>query len=142
MKVLSLKSRIKPPHLGRASLITAVFLIVALIGAMAAEPTRQLIAQRKRIANMARDLRVVERSNERLTDRIARLNDPDFIEQRAREQIGLVREGETTYVVMPPSVKKRVEKQRRKARLERKQAKPPPEPEPGFVEGVLDLVGL
>ena len=142
MNVMNIRGRIKPPHLGRASLVTAVFLIVALIGAMAAEPTRQLLAQRERIAGMTRDLRAVERSNERLTDRIARLNDPDFIEQRAREQIGLVREGETTYVVMPPSAKKRVEKKRRKARIERKQKTPPPVHEPGFVEGVLDFVGL
>jgi hypothetical protein len=102
---------------------------------MAIEPTRQLLAQRQRISGMAQDLDQIERSNQRLEDRIARLQDPDFLEQRARE-IGLVREGETSIVVMPPS------KQSQSPRRSKEENKPA-EPRPlDFVEGFFNFVGF
>src|SRR5687767_14778152 len=90
------------PRWGVGPQIVVVLLVIGLFGALLIEPTRQLLEQRERIAGMASDLEKIDRSNERLEDRIARLNDPDFLEQRARTQVGLVRPGETTYIVMPP----------------------------------------
>lgn len=121
------------PRLGRGPQLVAFVLIVGLVGAMAIEPTRQLLRQRDRIDGMASDLAQIERSNRILQERIERLNDPDFLEQRAREQIGLVRPGEVTYVVMPPS--------RRDAPRERSVRPPAPEP-PTFLEEVLSFVGV
>ena len=123
---------------GAGPQIVIVCLIIGLFGALAIEPTRQLLEQRARISGMATDLERVERSNERLENRVARLKDPDFLEQRARTQIGLVRPGETTYVVMPPS--RRAD--RRSDGHRRKQARAEsPEP-PGLIEGFLNFLGL
>ncbi len=128
--------RIRLPRLGVGPQIVAVLLVLGLFGAMAIEPTRQLMAQRERISGMAQELGKVERSNRRLEARIRRLRDPDFLEQRAREQVGLVRPGEVTYVVMPPT--RGHAGPRRRARAE----EPPPRAEPGFFEGLVDFIGL
>ena len=85
--------------------VVAVLLVVGLAGAMAIQPTRQLLEQRARIAEMSRDLRRIERSNVALAADVGRLEDPAYLERQARAQMGLVRPGETTYVVMPPSRK-------------------------------------
>ena len=89
---------------------------------------------------MAGDLSQIQTMNNKLEARIERLQDPDFIEQRAREQAGLVRRGETSFVVMPPS--RHAQRRKAKARAERQKPPPPPPPEPGFVEGFLDFVGF
>jgi cell division protein FtsB len=135
MRALAMR-RIRLPRLGAGPQIVAVLLVLGLFGAMAIEPTRQLMAQRERIAGMAQELGRVERSNRRLEARIRRLRDPDFIEQRAREQVGLVRPGEVTYVVMPPSRERAG--RRRRPRAE----EPVPVREPGFLEGLVDFIGL
>lgn len=135
MKAMAIR-RLKLPRLGVGPQIVAALLVLGLFGAMAIEPTRQLLEQRERIAGMAQELHRVERSNRRLEARINRLKDPDFIEQRAREQVGLVRPGEVTYVVMPPSHSRRPPAERRKT------SKPAPSTEPGFIEGLLEFIGL
>ena len=123
------------PRLGLGPQIAIVVLVVGLFSALAVEPTRQLLEQRERLAGMSNDLSKVENSNEKLEARIDRLKDPDFLEQRARA-LGLVRSGETTYIVMPPS-NARNKTQRRKAA----KAQAPP-PEPGVVESFLRFVGI
>ena len=123
---------------GLAPLIFVVILILGLFAALAIEPTRHLVEQRDRISGMSEDLSSIERSNKRLEARIDRLKDPDFLEQRAREQIGLVRPGEITYVVMPPS--RGAQSEREKRRPDARE--PLPVAEPGVVEGFLMFVGL
>jgi cell division protein FtsB len=135
MRALAMR-RIRLPRLGVGPQIVAVLLVLGLFGAMAIEPTRQLIEQRERIAGMAQELGKVERSNRRLEARIRRLRDPDFIEQRAREQVGLVRPGEVTYVVMPPT--RSDFGKRRRARAQ----EPAPVRGPGFLEGLVRFIGL
>ena len=149
MRAFAIRSRIKPPHMGLVSQFVIVLLVIALMGAMAIEPVRQLLDQRELVSGMKSDLREVEQNNESLRDRIERLNDPDFIEQRARAQIGLVRPGEIPFVVMPSGkankarIKKEAAAKRAKATKTEKAAAPAPEAEdPGFFEGVLELVGL
>ena len=122
------------PRFGGPGLV--VFLLVlGLLAAMAIEPTVELMQQNERIARMKAELNAIDRTNERLERRITRLDDPDFLEQKAREQIGLVRPDETTYLVVPPG------RPRSHAKKEREPAPTPP-PEPGFVEGLLEFVGL
>jgi cell division protein FtsB len=115
-----------------------VVLLLGLVGAMAIEPTRQLLEQRERIAGVTSQLESVHDSNERLEHQITRLNDNDFIEQRARQQMGLVRPGETSIVVMPPSRHDRVE-QRRAAQARTRVEPPPPRT---FVQSVLHFIGV
>jgi cell division protein FtsB len=129
--------RFRRGKFGVAPQLVGVLLIVGLAGAMAIEPTSQLIEQRERISGMSEDLRQLERSNERLEDRIGRLQNPDFIEQQARE-VGLVRPGETSIVVMAPSTQALKEKERRKER----HRTPPAPPSPGFAESLLDFLGF
>ena len=90
--------------LGVGPQIVAVILMLGLAGAMAIEPTRRLIEQRDRIALMSQDLVALDDANLALEERITRLGDRDFLEQKARE-MGLVRRGEKLYVVLPPSRK-------------------------------------
>jgi cell division protein FtsB len=115
-------------------------LVLGLVGAMAIEPTRRLLDQRRRIEGMAGDLNRIETLNDQLSDRIRRLQDPDYIEQEARAIAGLVREGETTYVVLP--LTRRERRERARAQEREQDAATPPEPEPGLLEGWLDFVGL
>jgi cell division protein FtsB len=124
------------PKLGAGPQIVAVLLVLGTVGAMAIEPTRQLIEQRDRIAGMDSDLRKVERSNDRLAARITRLRDPDFLEQRARE-IGLVRKDEIPYVVMLPGPGARNGAGDAAAKTD---VAPPPQP--GFFEGMLHFLGV
>jgi cell division protein FtsB len=127
--------RIRLPEFGLWPQIVVLVLVLGLVGAMAIEPTRQLLDQRDRIVSAASDLRRLERSNQRLEDQIRRLNDPDFIEQQAR-QVGLVRPGEIPFVVMPPS------KDPDQVRARKKRAAPAPEPAPGWLEGFVGFLGL
>ena len=138
MKTLSL-SGFRVPRLGIGPQVVITILVLGLLGAMAIEPTRQLLEQRERISTMATDLANIERSNKRLEARIERLNDPDFLEQRAREQIGLVRPGETAIVVMPPS--KRMAAKKDPSKRVKRVAPPRPGPET-FFEGFLNFVGF
>ncbi|MFN2389387.1 MAG: septum formation initiator family protein [Actinomycetota bacterium] len=129
-----------PEHAGRFGLgpqVVVLVLVLGLVGAMAIQPTRQLLAQRARIEAMARDVRNVEGINRALEARIGRLEDPDYVEQRARS-IGLIKPGETRFVVMPPSRTRAQARRRAAARRE----KSPPTPEPGAIEGFLRFVGV
>ncbi|MEA2451631.1 MAG: hypothetical protein QOG04_341 [Actinomycetota bacterium] len=124
------------PKLGRGPQIVAALLILGIVGAMAIQPTRQLLDQRDRISSMASELQSVQQGNAELEAQIARLNNDDYIEQRARAQIGLVRPGETTYVVMPPSKQeKQAEARRHKTRVV---VEPPPPP--GFLESAIHFI--
>lgn len=106
---------------------------------MIVEPTRQLMQQKDRLSQSASQLAGLESTNSKLEQRIDRLQDPDFIEQKAREQAGLVRPGETLYVVVPPSAGKLEAKRKEKQRAAEDSA---PAPEPGVVERFLSFVGF
>ena len=117
----------------------AAFLVLGVLGGMLVEPTRQLMEQKERLSESAAQLHGLESTNTSLEKRIERLKDPDFIEQKAREQAGLVRPGETLYVVVPPSADKLDAKRKERRRA---QAAAEPEPEPGVVESFLRFVGF
>ena len=85
--------------------LVAVALVVGLAAAMAIGPTRQLMAQRAEIAETAQSIRRLERSSDFLVRRIEQLKDPDYLEGRARRDLGMARPGETVYVVVPPKGK-------------------------------------
>lgn len=130
------RPKIKAPRSGWAPVV-AVLLIVGLIAAIAIEPARQLLAQRDRINGMASELEELTTTNRALEERIDRLQDPDYLEQEARE-VGLVRPGETAYVVMPPGRKARMAKRRKLSA----KVPPPAPPQPTFVDQLLVFIGL
>ncbi len=125
----------EPPRLGVLPQVIALVLVLGLAGAMAIQPTRQLFAQRDRIAEMSGNLKAINQTNKAFNERIDRLNDPDYLEQVARDK-GFARPGETVYNVVPPSRKELKQKEKRKP------SEPAPEPEPGFMERFMNFVGL
>ena len=135
MRAMALRPKMKA-RWGVGPQIVMVLLIVGLFGGLAVEPTRQLLEQRARISGTAAELDQIEVANERLEGRVARLKDPDFLEQRARTQIGLVRPGETAFIVMPPS------SGGKSGSNKRSKPEPTTQPPPGFIEGFLSFLGL
>lgn len=132
------RSKVRMPKLGLGPQIFVFLLILGLLGAMAIEPTRKLMDQRGRIDQATHELAEVNRSNQRLQARIDRLRDPDYVDQLARSQAGLVKPGEIAFVVMPPG--------RGAPPPARKDARRAPEtappPEPSFVQSVLHFIGI
>ena len=102
-------------------------------------PTQQLLVQRQRLAEMAHEKARVEATNQRLEERIARLKDPDFIEQQARASAGLVRPGEVLYVTMQPG---EAQKKRKNAERRAAETKVVREPQPGLLESFITFMGL
>jgi cell division protein FtsB len=120
--------------------LMALVLVLGLVSAMAIQPTRQLLAQQHRISATAHELHRTEQDNHRLDVQIARLRNPDFIEEQARAQIGLVRPGETAYVVMPkPHAHGKHRK--RTGHTEPKSHKPVVKNE-GAIQGFLHFLGF
>lgn len=82
--------------------VGAIAVLVLGLGLTGLAPARQAFSQRQRVEAEQRKLAALEAENRKLDDRLRRLNDPDYIEKLAREQLGLVRPGEISYVVVPP----------------------------------------
>ncbi|MBW1595772.1 septum formation initiator family protein [Streptomyces sp. JJ38] len=81
---------------GRAALLALVLcsLVVAL-----AYPTRTYVSQRSDIAEERRKLKKTEERVAELRELKARLQDPAYVEQLAREHLHYVRVGERGYIV-------------------------------------------
>jgi cell division protein FtsB len=127
------------PSFGIGGQVIALILVLGLVSAMAIQPTRQLLAQQHRISATASELHQTERANARLSQRIARLRDPDFIEEQARAEIGLVRPGETPFVVVPPPHKKGKHAHRH---ARHRASKAPSSRDEGLIEGFLNFLGV
>ncbi|GHC67353.1 FtsB family cell division protein [Streptomyces cinnamoneus] len=85
---------------GRAALLALVVcsLVVAL-----AYPMRQWVTQRSDIAEQRHRTEQAREQVQRLRDEKARLEDPAYVEQQAREHLHFVRPGETGYTVVDGS---------------------------------------
>ena len=77
---------------------TVVALLIAGVS-----PARQLLRQNERISTEREKLVALQRENERLEKRLERLNNSDYLEKVAREELGMVQPGEISYVVVPPA---------------------------------------
>jgi len=64
-------------------------------------PTRTFVQQRRELHSAERRLEVLEESTRALERNNARLQSDAEVERRAREDYGLVRPGETPYVLVP-----------------------------------------
>ena len=83
-------------RLGVVALITAALALTGL------GPARQAYQQRELMRQEQARLQELEERNAELRSRLERLKDPAYREKLAREQLGVVRPGETAYVVVPP----------------------------------------
>jgi len=80
----------------------AVLAVVALILlTLAVAPLRALLDQRSNLAQMERQAEELAYRNAQLEARIDRFTDPTYLEQLARECLGMVRPGETAFVMVP-----------------------------------------
>ena len=86
----------------RPGAFVAVLLLVGLAIVLAGVfPFRQLIAQERLVENTEAKLDVLVAENEALRAEIDAVGTPAELERIAREQYGMVRPGETSYVVEP-----------------------------------------
>ncbi len=130
--------RFRFPNFGIGAQVTALVLVLGLVSAMAIQPTRELLAQQHRISATARELHRTQHVNDRLAGRIDRLRSPDFIEEQARAEIGLVRPGEIAYVVMPKAGGRHHKHHHPQRRTPHKAA----HRDDGLIRGFLDFLGL
>jgi cell division protein FtsB len=80
----------------------AVLAVVALILlTLAVAPLRALIDQRSDLAKLEQQAGQLAERNARLEARIDRFTDPTYLEQLARQCLGMVRPGETSFVMVP-----------------------------------------
>ena len=88
---------------GRRSTLVLLLLGLALVAVLFAfvYPTRTYINQRRELNSAERRLQVLEENTKALQHDNARLQSDAEIERRAREDYGLVRPGETPYVLVP-----------------------------------------
>ena len=85
---------------GRRGSLVAVMLLVGLAIVLAGVfPFRQLIAQERLVDNTRTKLDALVAENELLQEQINAVQSPAELERIAREQYGMARPGETTYVV-------------------------------------------
>ena len=79
-------------------------LLALVVGALAVTgiaPAQQVYQQRRLIEEEEAKLAALTGKNAALESRLARSQDPAYMEKLAREQLGLVRPGETSYVIIP-----------------------------------------
>ena len=86
----------------KAALLASVIAIIALVvGSLFGDRgILQLIAQRQRALDLAREIEEIRAENVRLAAEIHALRtDPRAVERIAREELGLARPGETVFLV-------------------------------------------
>lgn len=89
-----------PQRRGRRGAVAAVLLLVGLAIVLAGVfPFRQLIAQQRLVDNTQEKLDALVAENQGLQNQIDDMQTPEELERIAREQYGMVRPGETSYVV-------------------------------------------
>jgi cell division protein FtsB len=76
-----------------AALVTAILIAAAPL-------LKTYLSERSKISNLSHQAQVLEEQNRRLQNRIDRLHDKTYLEQLARECLGMVRPGEVAFVVV------------------------------------------
>jgi cell division protein FtsB len=89
------------PPVARRVLVALALAGVAVL--LLAPPVRGWWEQRNEISAARDELSAIEADNEELRRRLERIEDPEELEAIARRDLGLVREGEESYTVLPPA---------------------------------------
>jgi len=79
--------------------ILAVLIVLAF--AVSLVPIREYLAQRAQIARLENQTSMLSTANRQLENRVAALHDPQELERLARACLGMIRPGETAFVVVP-----------------------------------------
>ncbi len=90
------RRRVRLTARGAVLLVLVMLLMVAAIG-----PARSLLAERSSLAQLQRQSDELRTRNAELQSQIDRLNDPAYIEQLARECLGMVHAGEIGFRAIP-----------------------------------------
>jgi cell division protein FtsB len=89
--------------LGADLTLGALLIGAAVLGVwVVAAPFETYVSSRERVTILEQQAAALQAENARLEQRISDLDDPLTIELLAREQQGLVRQGEVPYVLIPP----------------------------------------
>ena len=86
----------------KAAILASIIVVVGLlVGSLFGDRgLQQLVSQRERAESLAREIEQLKADNSRLAAEIGALRaDPSAIERLAREELGLVRPGETVFVI-------------------------------------------
>lgn len=81
---------------GAVLLAVVILLAIALV-----YPARLYWQQRNQIGDLEKQTHALTIENQVLTGEVERLNDPAHLERLARECLGMVKPGETAFVVVP-----------------------------------------
>lgn len=81
---------------------TLLGIILLLIATVAMGPARQLWTEHAQIRRDEATLAAGTAEASQLTGRIEAMRDPKHVEQLARDQLGYVRPGETSYIILHP----------------------------------------
>ena len=85
------------------ALATLLFLLLGAAFLTQVVPYRQILDSNRQVDGARAHLAALEAENERLRADVDALNTPEEIEKLAREKLGYVRPGETSYVVLAPA---------------------------------------
>jgi cell division protein FtsL len=66
-------------------------------------PVRTYLAQREKVNRLQRQTQLLEQQNVALQRQVKQLQDPAYIERIARECLGMVKDGEIGFIVVPRS---------------------------------------
>jgi cell division protein FtsB len=77
-----------------------VIVVVALLFYLVV-PLRTYMAQRDRLRILEHQEQVLQQENAKLQRQVQHLNDPAYLERIARECLGMVRQGEIGFIVVP-----------------------------------------
>ena len=93
------RGRNSAPRLTARAAVLCV--VVLFLLTLAVAPLRGLIDQRSQLARLERQASVLTGRNALLEERVDLLNDPNYLERLARQCLGMVRPGETAFVMVP-----------------------------------------
>jgi len=84
-------------------LILSLFLILGLLTLFGEKGILHLLRLRKEMSRIQEDNRKIEAENRKLREEVKRLqNEKRYIEEIARKELGMVKEGEVIYWFDPP----------------------------------------
>lgn len=93
------RGRTSTPRLTARAAVLCV--VVLFLLTLSVAPLRGLIDQRSQLTRLERQADALTDRNAQLEERIDLLNDPIYLERVARQCLGMVRPGETAFVMVP-----------------------------------------
>ena len=98
-----LERRLVSEKMRRCIFWALILIVVAVILIWAIQPIRLWIDQREELSTKQQELEEAQRLNIALQERVEKLQTPELVELIARQNFGLIREGEEAYAVLPPA---------------------------------------